>query len=101
LRRYYTSDGGGLNKIETITSLRSNTVNEIVIRILNNSVRLDEKCWSCSDRPTSGIHTTAPSVAKEDGTCDICEGVGYKPTDEGMAILALIKRHSGDSNNVS
>ena len=57
-------------------------MDEIIIEILNNKVWLDELCWQCDG-----------SREYEGEQCDVCGGIGYKPTDEGKAILDLIKRH--------
>jgi hypothetical protein len=54
---------------------------EIVLRILNNDVWLDEECWRCNNEEG------------EKETCTNCNGKGFELTSAGRAILELIERH--------
>lgn len=58
---------------------------ELELRILNNDIiiELDRECWQCN-----GV-----GYDDDGGICDICHGEGYRLTEEGKAIIDLVKRH--------
>lgn len=50
---------------------------------------LHEKCWCCNrgrDKPVKEF--TLP-----DGTCEICKGRAYTPTDLGRQVLTFLRHH--------
>lgn len=55
--------------------------NEIILCIMNNKTWLDEICFRCENDDNK----------KRD--CISCKGKGFILTDEGEAIIDLIKRH--------
>jgi len=55
----------------------------------HHSMRLDERCWQCD-----GIGKW-PSGGTE-VSCDICHGAGYTLTDNGDAVMRLVRRHLND-----
>jgi len=55
--------------------------------ILNNEVKLDTECWSCK------AGTERPTYTNNDGVTCFCNGIGYKLTDLGESIIALVERH--------
>lgn len=56
-------------------------------------IELDEKCPDCVDGVTVGGDDPEQS---ERGMCPECEGVGFRPTEAGRAILALVDRYRAD-----
>lgn len=62
----------------------------IVLKILNNLVSLDTGCWNCA---RTGRANEKNTYRMDDGSCEICKGKGFQLTDEGEAIIALVKRH--------
>ena len=64
---------------------------EVVIRILNNDVYLDEYCWKCIKDDASGFNP--------DPECSECKGSGFILTTNGQAIFDLMNRHNkGDKS---
>ena len=61
----------------------------IKIKILNNEIELDDECWCCEGSSC----TPSESWRNEDGTCQICNGTGFKLTGQGQAIIDLVARH--------
>ena len=60
----------------------------IKLKILNNEVDLDCRCWACDgDKPDE-------TWKNEDGSCSKCNGTGFQLTDAGDAIMDLVKRHT-------
>jgi hypothetical protein len=50
--------------------------NSIDVRSVPCKIELEDVCWSC-----------------EGNGCESCDGTGYRPTEAGDAVLALVKRH--------
>ena len=72
-------------------------MNEIIMEVLNNDVPLDKECWVCAGGIVDPKKPEHVNVANffTDGVCDMCNGVGYKLTDAGQAVMDLVKRHGG------
>lgn len=67
----------------------------IFIEVLNNTVYLDNKCWCCDGKgevTVEDVVNLKKSFRRE--ICDICKGKGYVMTDQGQAIINLVKRYS-------
>lgn len=67
----------------------------IVLEILNNKVGLDARCWCCKGkgRPDKSQRPSLKGFILPDGSCEVCRGVGWELTDEGRAIINLVRRH--------
>ena len=52
-------------------------------------LELDVQCWSCA----AGARN--PSLTNPDGSCEVCDGVGYTVTNQGQTVLDFIARHTG------
>ena len=65
----------------------------IWINILNNPVDLDRECWCCD----KGQKTPEANFLNKNGICTECKGKGFMLTEEGEAIMDLIKRHGGQN----
>jgi len=63
----------------------------IKLDTVREEVHLDKYCWSC--RTFFGRNTKTISMKDENGECDICNGSGFVLTNNGEAIINLIKRH--------
>lgn len=61
------------------------------ITILNNDIVLDASCWNCDG--TGKLHDATNPWRLDNGDCERCKGKGFQLTDEGEAIIALVKRH--------
>ena len=76
-----------------------NREGQIQLDILNNTIDLDQPCWVCTNsRRGYGNDAYEVYSLKDDykngEECDTCNNIRFVPTDEGEAIMALIKRHT-------
>jgi len=51
---------------------------------------LEEECWSC--KGVSGKTGSKYPYNSDDGKCEWCNSKGYRLTESGKAVLALLKR---------
>ncbi len=66
----------------------------IEIEILNNAIPLDKECWCCNKGQTTPKENF---FLDNNGACTECKGKGFILTEEGKAIMNLIKRHGGQN----
>ena len=76
---------------------------QIQIEILNNKVDLDYPCWQCVESydasgycgPDGPQRISGFKEGHENGEpCEYCDGKRFQLTDEGEAIMNLVRRHS-------
>ena len=56
---------------------------KLKIEVLNNDLFLDYECMNCDN----------PQFQDENGICEICNGIGMVPSENGRAILEFINRY--------
>lgn len=52
-------------------------------------LKLHEECWCCN----GGRRKPVKAYTAADGTCEMCKGGAYTPTDLGRQTLAFLRRH--------
>ena len=64
---------------------------ELNIPSLGVIVKLTEKCWECNNTEDTWNYWTKDNSKPKKSECTVCKGVGYLPTENGIAILELVK----------
>ena len=73
---------------------------QIEIEILNNMISLDHPCSQCVESFSSSYYRGPDSISgykkgyQNNEHCDLCKNIRFGLTDEGKAIMALVKRHT-------
>lgn len=50
--------------------------------------QLDEVCWVCD-----GSGRSNDPAYSHNGVCEMCDGIGWKPTVEGQKIIDFLRLH--------
>ena len=71
---------------------------QIRITLLNNKIELDCLCYNCTEHFSFWNDQPATVTLTEEFKsgvkhCDICDNVRFIPTEEGLAILHLMRRY--------